>query len=257
MFGAISASSLLLNSSLSAEKFKVWFPEYPPHGYLEDNVAKCYGIELATKVLDNAGIDHFAPEQMPWPRAYAAAQNEKNVILCFVFRTPERENLFNWIGPMGEVYAEFLTTKTVNARDKISISSLEDAKKYTIGILRDEASHQFLQGKGGYKMESVPDYLTSLKKLASGRIQLVYMPWSVAAYTINQAKKSDWKKHEELNSTELMSAYKPTSEERAPEVMYMVYNVAVDKSIAEKCQKALDAMKANGEYQKIIDSAKL
>ncbi|WP_448213415.1 substrate-binding periplasmic protein [Colwellia sp. MEBiC06753] len=81
----------------------------------------------------------------PWTRAYNMAQKLKNTCIYSIARTPEREPLFKWL----QVIAHSDSTFIGLSDDKhIKINSIEDAKRYKIAVIRDDATHQILLKKG-------------------------------------------------------------------------------------------------------------
>lgn len=57
----------------------------------------------------------------PWARAYREAQSQPNVVLFSTVRTPEREKLFKWVGPVvameGCLYAHSNSTSRPDSID--------------------------------------------------------------------------------------------------------------------------------------------
>jgi polar amino acid transport system substrate-binding protein len=74
---------------------------------------------------------------MPWARAYKQIINKPNKILFSMTRTPQREYLFKWVGPIANNSFVFYA----RSDSKITINSLEDAKdeKYKVGTYLDGA----------------------------------------------------------------------------------------------------------------------
>ncbi len=70
--------------------------------------------------------DIHAPFAMvPFSRAYMTALTTPNVVLFFATRDPEREKLFQWVGPIANVSASFYAPNG----SAIKIDSLDDAKR--------------------------------------------------------------------------------------------------------------------------------
>lgn len=76
--------------------------------------------EIQRRVQDKSNI-----EVVPWNRGYQFALTKANTALFPTTRTPEREKLFQWVGPLFVDEWVWVARK----KDRIKISSLEDAKK--------------------------------------------------------------------------------------------------------------------------------
>ena len=66
----------------------------------------------------------FTLEVFPWARGYKMALNEPNTALYSTTRTPERETLFKWVGPLASNDWVMFGKKGT----KIKLNNLEDAK---------------------------------------------------------------------------------------------------------------------------------
>ena len=106
---------------------------------------------------------------IPWSRAYELIQRRPNVVLLQMSRSAERNPLFNWVGPVGEsafgLYAR--------ADSKISLSSLEDAKKVgSIGVYLNDVRFQILTQAGFTNLVISDNKINNVKQLMRGRIDL-------------------------------------------------------------------------------------
>ena len=59
-----------------------------------------------------------------------------------IYRSEKREDLFKWIGPITPPTRIYLVK--LKSRKLPPINSVEDIKKYKVGVLLDDQSHQFL-----------------------------------------------------------------------------------------------------------------
>ena len=76
--------------------------EYPPFNYLENGVPSGLSVELLRTALERAGIPLSTEDisLMAWSDAYRMAESRNNTGLFSIARTPEREELFRWAGPL-------------------------------------------------------------------------------------------------------------------------------------------------------------
>ena len=155
-------------------------------------------------------------------------------------RTPERENLFKWVGPISPTTISILARK----EKKIKINSIDDIKKYRVGVTIDDIGEQLLVTAGMKlteleRMGGVDVIVNSIKKLDKDRIDLF-------AYEENAVK---WEiKTKDFNSAEYEVVYTLKEGE-----VYYVFHKETSDSIIETLQNALDELKSDGEYQKVLD----
>lgn len=138
-------SVLLLATLLHAgEKITVVTEDWPPYNYEENGKLSGFSTEVVEAVLKGAGLE-YGMRIYPWARAYKMAQHDPNVLIYTISRTPERENAFHWIGPIAPRTIYLFKMK---ARQDVNVTSLNDAKKYDIGLVRNDATHKFFAGHG-------------------------------------------------------------------------------------------------------------
>jgi polar amino acid transport system substrate-binding protein len=120
--------------------------------------------------LDRAGLS-YTIELLPWKRAYAAARERRNACVYSTSRTPEREPLFKWVGPIDS--ADWVLMGRANRR--FALRTLDDARPYRIGTYNGDARDHFLRSRG-FRVDAAPNDLTNPRKLLLGRIDL----WAAA-----------------------------------------------------------------------------
>jgi len=82
--------------------------------------------EIVQEILSRLNLK-IDIQLIPWNDGYGLALSEPDVILYSTFRTAEREELFQWVGPIG---ADEFLFYALEGSD-ITIRSLEDAKTVT------------------------------------------------------------------------------------------------------------------------------
>ncbi|OQY59082.1 MAG: hypothetical protein B6245_08585 [Desulfobacteraceae bacterium 4572_88] len=101
--------------------------------------------DIVKAVLDRAGIDAKI-RVYPWARAYSIASENENTLIYTILRLPEREKLFKWIKLEGLSINMYLYRH--KSRSDIAVKSLEDVKKYRVGVTRQTSTHVFLLSQG-------------------------------------------------------------------------------------------------------------
>ncbi len=155
---------------VNAQELTVVTEEYPPFNFTENGHVKGESTEIVRAALKKAGIKAEILVY-PWARAYAMALNKENVLIYSIARTPEREKLFKWIGPVAT--APDVCLFKLKERKDIRIQSLDDAKKYRIGVVRGWADHQHLVKLSFERIDDVSNDDANIKKLFAGRVDLI------------------------------------------------------------------------------------
>jgi polar amino acid transport system substrate-binding protein len=116
-----------------------------------------------------------------WTDASKIAQNEADVLIFPLTRTPQRENSFRWITKMFDMKRSFTTLPGSPA-----INSPEEAKKVaSIGVLERSSSQTFLKEYGLTNTVEFPSNKALVEGLAAGKV--------VSIYGINPMTVSEWR----------------------------------------------------------------
>lgn len=112
---------------------------------------------------------------MPWARAYNLALNGDSILIYTIVRTPGREKLFNWIRPVGDPDKNYLYKLKKAATIPDKLSSLDQARSFTIATNYESLWHQYLveSGFSGDSIQVVASLPQVVKLLFSGRVQFM------------------------------------------------------------------------------------
>lgn len=217
--------------------FDVMTENYPPFNY-ENKNEKVTGMttDIVREIMKSNG-EEYEIRLMPWARAYKQIINKPNKILFSMTRTPQREYLFKWVGPIANNSFVFYA----RSDSKITINSLEDAKdeKYKVGTYLDGANEIYLKSQDFYNIYSVPNDLLNIKKLVKGRIDLWAAGETQGLYKAKQLK---------IDPKKLKKVFKIKDTQ-----LYIAFSRTTPNSIINQWQKELDKMKKDGRYKKIVD----
>lgn len=226
---------LLTNLSIS-EKVKVVTEEFGPYNYYSNNEVKGFATEIVKEVLKRAEIDYEISVN-PWERSYEIAKTDSNVIIYSIARTALREPDFKWVGVIAELDVYF--TKLKSRRD-IDIRSLEDAKKYKIGAIKDDIRYQFLV-KDGFKDQLVlaKDDGENIRNLFDHKIDFFPADKLVAYHMAHKEGYAfkDLEKQLFLSDVSID--------------IYIAFGKRSSNYLVEKCVRALSGIKRDGTYKKI------
>jgi len=140
---------------------------------------------VVKQILEHAGVD-YSLNIYPWARAYRKARTEPNTLIYAIRRTNEREELFHWVCPIIESEREFIYR--LSHRNDIQIVYFNDAKSYSLGVVRDDFTHEKLMTHGfknGEHLDVNNDSLANLKKLLKGRVDLIVQSKSTITRHLN------------------------------------------------------------------------
>lgn len=208
------------------ENIRYLTEDYPPSNYIEDGKLKGIAVDILKLMWAEMGVQEQRIQVLPWARGYEMIQKEPACMLFAMTRSAERENLFKWVGPIYRGYYALHSS----AANPIHIDSLEEAKKYRIGVIRADFSELDLLAKGFpdtnlYRADSVQQ-LTQMLYL--GRVDLLYL------YSETIKAFAPLLNANQRNFRESFIV----SENR----MYYALSKSTDDALIDRFQKALDAI---------------
>lgn len=166
----IACVLLVLSLTLVAQTFSVYTEHLPPFNYLENDKVVGSSTKLLEKLLHQHGhtIAHDKINLTSWARGYHEALHTPNTILYSMARTPEREHLFKWVGPINTLSIGLVAKKSSH----IIISEPACLHNYTIAVRHDTAAEKLLLGLGmkTEELDRFSNVSSQLKKLHEGRV---------------------------------------------------------------------------------------
>lgn len=220
-----------------ATEIEIVTEEFPPYNYTQHGQITGISTEIVQAAFKEADIN-YTIAVYPWARAYKMALEEKNILIYSILRTPERENLLQWVGEIAPRKSFFYKLKK---RKDIIINSLEDAKKYTIGGVRGDARVSYLNNNGFDIKEIVSNDELNIRKLFAERIEL--MICNELSFT--HLVKSMGFSIDDFEKIFLL-------EEFSSGDFYMAFSLSTADELVVKLKTALDKIKDNGIYDRIL-----
>ncbi len=155
---------------LSIDEIKIVTENTPPYIYLNSS-GKPYGLlaERVNKILDILKLKKEI-QILPWESAYNNALNNKNTLIFPLAKNKERDKLFKYCGVIINVRSYFYKLKS---RTDIIINSIEDAKKYRIGVVKEDIKYKFLAEKGFINFEIAASTDLNILKFIGKREDLI------------------------------------------------------------------------------------
>ncbi|BBP68335.1 hypothetical protein PHLH6_03390 [Pseudomonas sp. Seg1] len=187
--------------------------------------------DIVREMFQRAGITYSLTLRFPWERVYKLALENPGYGAFVMARLPDREKLFKWVGPIGPDDWILLA----KADSKITLETLNDARKYRIGAYKGDAIAETLT-KQGLKPVVVLRDQDNAKKLVNGQIDLWATGDPAGRYLARQDGVTGLKTVLRFNSAEL----------------YLALNKDVSDEVVAKLQAALDQLRKEGVVDDIM-----
>lgn len=213
---------------------RIMTEEFPPFNYAgPDGKATGLGTDMVNGILTRLN-QRAAIEILPWSEGYSCAIAGPKTALYSTGRTDEREHLFKWVGPIAS-FDYMLYAKNGSG---LSINSLDAARKAgTIGVVKDDARHQFLLQNRFENILTCDTDAGCLRNLLSGKTDLWLGSTANTAF-IAQKEGIDTPLFREVYAVRTVP-------------LYIAFSNDTPDSVITGWQEALDAMKRDGTFDTI------
>lgn len=213
--------------------FQLETEEYPPVTFLKDGRPSGFITDMVREIAARLKI----PDNIrltSWKNAYNMALVYPKVVLFSAERTPEREKLFHWVGPVGKNSAIFYAKKGSGIR----VGSLAEARKMpAIATTTNWFTEQYLQREGFKNLRSSPDPRDNVRQLMNGEVQLSVF----TDLTIQEiAREAGYSKDD-------LEPVFPVSQT----YFYIAISKDTPAEVVQAWQAALDDLKKEGIFEKI------
>jgi polar amino acid transport system substrate-binding protein len=195
--------------------------------------------EAAEASLKAAGLGDYRVSVYPWARAYQVALREPNTLIYPIARTPAREGQFKWVGEIQKIHYHFV--KLV-ARKDIVIRRLDDARPYSIGVIRDDVRHQYLQAHGFARLLPGAKWSDNMAHLMNGQIDLLILAdTDLSSICSALALKCD-------------AFAQSAPVEELTSSMYLAFSPSTPDVLVERTRVAFERLKAAGKIDRILNA---
>lgn len=211
--------------------------DWAPYNYKENDTLTGFSVEVVQAIMRKIGVT-YPIKLYPGGRGELLLDNEPNILSFSLFRTPEREKRYKWIGPISQESIYFYK----RADDPRKFNSLEDIQKVNIiSTPHDGLIFRTVKEAGITNISKITTRDGQFQHLFMGRADLMINvpPLGIAHYLDQIGKPSD-----ALVSTGVKLVDFP---------LYIACSPEIPDSVIDEWQRALDAIKASGEFQKIYN----
>ncbi len=225
-----------LASAQSLENLTYLTEEYYPFNYTESDKIKGFSADILRLVWDRLGVPRQKIESMPWARAYDRVQIEPATVLFSMARTPEREAMFRWAGPILTVRFVLIAKKEKH----ITITDLTQLAGFSIGTMREDISDTILAPYGSKNtIEALADMRQNVKKLREDRLDMI-------AYEEKSWPHMLARIGLDPNDFETILVLKETP-------IYYAFHRNTPLEMIARFQQALDAIKDSAAYDNLLN----
>lgn len=216
---------LACSTSAPTTKLRVITEDFAPYNYVDGNGDVVgQSTEIVRAIMSKLG-ENISIEVMPWAQAYELVQKEPGVALFSTARTPDREKMFLWVGPLMN-YEKYLYARKGSG---IKINSLADVKNVkAIAGVKNEGGSQNLIDQGGKFVYAATGY-EALKKLMDGSADLWLGPRADLSVTAQKAGISP----DDIEPVFLLHKLD----------FYIAFNKDTPPAVVQRWQQALDSLK--------------
>ncbi|MFY0729559.1 substrate-binding periplasmic protein [Pseudomonas sp. NFX15] len=237
-----SASLLLSNGAHAADNpdtdLVLLTENFPPYNmakngknFAQDENINGIAVDIVREMFKRANITYSLTLRFPWERIYKLTLEKPGYGVFVMARLPDREKLFKWVGPIGPDDWIMLA----KADSKITLQTLDDARKFKIGAYKGDAIAETLAKQGLNPIVVLRDQ-DNAKKLVNGQIDLWATGDPAGRYLARQEGVNGLKTVLRFNSAEL----------------YLALNKEVPDEIVAKLQAALDQLRKEGHVDEIM-----
>lgn len=211
---------------------------FPPYNmakngknFAQDENINGIATDIVREIFKRADITYSLTLRFPWERIYKLTLEKPGYGVFVMARLPDREKLFKWVGPIGPDDWIMLA----KADSKITLETLNDARKYRIGAYKGDAIAETLAKQGLNPVVVLRDQ-DNAKKLVNGQIDLWATGDPAGRYLARQDGVTGLKTVLRFNSAEL----------------YLALNKDVPDETVAKLQAALDQLRKEGVVDDIM-----
>lgn len=178
--------AMIFVSVLFSKEFHLYTEQMPPYNLMQNGEVKGVATLFLKQVMQEYGtfIDTKKIRLLTWSRAYEEALKDEQSILYSVAKTPQREELFQWVGPIDTMQIGLIAKKS----RAIKIDSPKDLNNYKIGTMPRTATEDILKELGvmDENLDRFSHIESQLKKLEANRVDMVAFSYQAMEYLLHK-----------------------------------------------------------------------
>lgn len=211
--------------SLNAQAFRVYTEHNPPFNYENKHTIEGSSTKLLKTLfsLSANSIENGTIHLVPWARGYHDVLQHQHTMIYSAVRTPEREKLFAWVGPIGKLRMGLIAKKNKH----LTLEVLRGQHPSKIGTVTDSGAEQALIARGfnANDLDRFSHIMSQLHKLKDDRLDAVAFNVD-AMFQILKDMGCD------INEYEIVEILKEND-------LYFAFNKQTDEKIIENLNQIL------------------
>jgi polar amino acid transport system substrate-binding protein len=232
----LAAALFAAASPLAAQTLHV-VTESTPNSFLQNGRVTGPATEIVEQTLKRAGLTDFRIDLYPWARAQDLASREPFVLIYLIARTPERENRYRWVG---EVKRSRYHLFGLADRADLRLTQLDDARAWTIGVVRDDVRQLALQRRGFTRLAVSAQPAENFRKLLNRQVDMVVLSEGEARTLCAETKPAC------TGLTRLLLLEDVAAE------LYMAFSITTPEDMAARARTAFESLRADGTLQRTM-----
>ncbi len=226
LFGWLVCCFMIGNASAT----EFYTEDFPPYNYLENDELKGIGPKIIKEMAQEVGEEPKITV-LPWARAYKYAQEKPDVAIFSIVRTPKREDVFQWVGPIYTVRIGLYTVKkNKHLYQGTNEENLDKARNVgDIAVQLGGAGEELLTTLKFQNLNKIVNINKALFLLLKGRYDLLETSDTYMAYMAKEEGVSV----EAVSEAAFIGQYD----------MYLAFSKSTPTATVQKWQNALDRIR--------------
>lgn len=205
--------------------------DFPPFNFTENEKVVGYSTDVIELAFKKAQLKTTFT-QWPWLRAYNEAKNVPKHYVYSTSRTPEREKLFKWVGPIAKDSVYLMVLKDSPIKE---VSDFKALKKYSVSGQAGDQPVLFLQ-QNGFDVLIAADEAARMNMFKEKKIAMDIMTTG-SQEIYEKLWKLKYRRVAFMYDTDYWAAF----------------NLNTPDEVIAKLNKAIAEMKNNGTLDKIAE----
>lgn len=172
---------VLSDTSFAANKFNLkakklppitfYTEHFPPANYMQDDKLVGITVDSLEVVWNELNLPEQYVRVVPWIRGYKSTLKTPNAALFTMSRTPARENLFKWVGPLFKSVHVLMAKKS----DNLKLTNLADVLGHKVSTIKGDISEISLRqiGMPDFNIAKVDNLERAFIMMQSGRVDMM------------------------------------------------------------------------------------
>ena len=196
---------------------------------------RSFDLEVVRRLQKMLG-EHGTIDEVTFVRGMELVENGRDMALFNVYRTPEREARFKWVGPLHREISYLYGLK----EEKMPATLAEARSVTAICVVEGNAHHTALGQSGFDNLVTTSSYDDCFRRLRDGQVELA----AAAEESLPQILQT--------------SGIPALSLHRVPEILtetagYIAFSPSTDIETIQLWQGAFNALVGSGDYQELYD----